>query len=287
MRIGAVAATILALAAIGAGLAFGRRRTGPMGLLEHVDELRHRLLVSLAAVLVGILIALGVAVDTTTLAGWMVPVPRFAIYDSLATQLFRAAAADLVPPGVQLVVTTPMAGFTAQFKWSLGIGLLLGMPVVLWQLGGFFAPALRPREARALRVAVLPAVLLFVVGASFGYAIVVPVAMRALYQFSGALGATSMLDVGSFSSFVLGFLVGFGFAFQTPLVMIALSRAGLVAPRTWWRNWRKAVVAIVVAAGMLTPDPTIVSQMLLAVPLLGLYCVGALFARAPKGAGTG
>ncbi len=279
LRVAAVATLVLLLAAIGVGLAFTRRPKATMGFLAHIDDLRRRILVSVFALLVGIVIALGVAIDWV--GPW--PVPRFALYDSMASQLFRAVAHDLVPANVRLIVTSPMDGFAAQFTWSVALGALLAMPILLWQIGGFFAPALKPREARWLRLAIVPAVLLFVAGALFAYLEVVPLAMSALYNFSDALGAESLLDVGSFSGFVLGFLAGFGLAFQTPLVMIALSRAGLVAPRTWWKGWRHAIVAIVVIAGVLTPDPTVVSQMLLAVPLLGLYFLGAGLARSPKG----
>lgn len=279
LRVAAVAAVALLLVALGVALAAGtRRQTGAMALLDHVADLRRRLLASVAAVLAGVLVSLGVGLDWAS--GW--PMPRLALYDSISTQLFRAVAADLVPPGVQLIVTTPMDGFSAQFAWSLALGLLLGMPIVLWQLGGFFAPALQPREARILRFAVLPSVLLFVAGAIFAYLVVAPTALEALYGFSSALGAAPFLEVGAFSSFVLGFLVGFGFAFQTPIVMVALSRTGLVAPTTWRKGWRQATVLIFVAAGMLTPDPTVVSQFLLAGPLLGLYALGAILARGPK-----
>ncbi|MEK6986099.1 MAG: twin-arginine translocase subunit TatC [Candidatus Thermoplasmatota archaeon] len=279
LRAASVAAVALLLVALGVALAASsRRQTGTMALLDHVADLRRRLLVSVAAVLAGVLVSLGIGLDWV--GGW--PVPRLALYDSVSSQLFRAVAADLVPANVQLVVTTPMDGFSAQFAWSLALGLLLGMPIVLWQMGGFFAPALQPREARTLRGAILPSVLLFVAGALFAYLAVVPTALEALYGFSAALGAAPLLEVGSFSTFVLGFLVGFGFAFQTPIVMVALSRTGLVAPATWRKGWRQATVILLIAAGMLTPDPTVVSQLLLAGPLLGLYALGAILARGPK-----
>lgn len=281
LRVAAVAAVALLLIALGVALAASsRRRTGTMTLLDHVADLRRRILISVAAILAGVLLSLSIGLDWA--GGW--PVPRFALYDSVASQLFRAVAADLVPANVQLVVTTPMDGFSAQFAWSLALGILLGMPIILWQLGGFFAPALQPRESRILRFAVIPSVLLFAAGALFAYLAVVPAALEALYGFSDALGAAPLLEVGSFSTFVLGFLVGFGFAFQTPVVMVALSRTGLVSPKTWRKGWKQATVILLVAAGMLTPDPTVVSQLLLAGPLLALYALGALLARGPKSA---
>src|SRR5439155_18304919 len=101
-----------------------------------------------------------------------VPVPEF--YDTAAAQLFRVAATHLVPPGVELVVTTPMDGFAAQFSIALGLGIALAVPVALYQAGRFAGPALRPRERRLLALALVPAMLLFLLGALFGYAVVLP-----------------------------------------------------------------------------------------------------------------
>ncbi|HUR63444.1 MAG TPA: twin-arginine translocase subunit TatC [Candidatus Thermoplasmatota archaeon] len=254
----------------------GRRERGEarLGLWEHVEELRRRLLVVAAALVAGLALAM-----TTRLAAWHgipYPVPEF--YDTVAAQLFRAAAAHLVPPGVQLIVTSPMDGFSAQFSVALGVGAALALPVLLYQAGRFVAPALRARERRLLALALLPATLLFLLGALFGYVVVLPFTLAALYQFSGALGASGLLSVQDFASFTLSFLLGFGLAFQTPLVMAALSRVGLVAPRAYWRRARHAAVIILVVAMVVTPDPTIVSQLMLAVPMLALYVVGAVAA---------
>jgi sec-independent protein translocase protein TatC len=257
-------------------------------LLDHVEELRRRILVVAATALAGTLAALTVRVEWRTVAGMRLPVPIPALYDTLAAQVFRAVARHVVPPGVQLVVTSPVDGFQAQFTVALAVGILVGVPTLLVQFARFVGPALDARERRFLRRSLLPALVLFALGAAFGYAVVLPVTLRALYQFSGTLGAQSLLQVGELSSFVVGFLVAFGVAFQAPLAMVALSRIGLVEPRTYWRYWRHAVLIIVVAAGILTPDPTVVSQALLAVPLLGLYVLGAAVAsRAARPASAG
>lgn len=278
-ELAAVAALAALLAA--AVLAAGRRRgqdpgEARLGVWEHVAELRRRILVVAATALGGILLALTVRIETRTLPGvGPVPVPIPALYDTLSAQLFRAMARHLVPPGVQLVVTSPMDGFQAQFDVALALGIGLAVPVFLVQFARFVGPALRPKERHFLRLALWPAAALFLLGAAFGYAVVLPVTLRALYQFSGSLQAQSYLQVGELASFALGFVVAFGVAFQTPLAMVALARVGLVQPRTYWRYWRHATLLIVIAAGILTPDPTVVSQAMLAVPLLGLYVLGA------------
>ncbi|HUR60874.1 MAG TPA: twin-arginine translocase subunit TatC [Candidatus Thermoplasmatota archaeon] len=295
LRIATVAVLGVLLASVVAALRL-RRSSGEvrLGVLQHVEELRRRLLVVAAALVAGLVLAL-----TTRLWGWHVafggiawvvplPVPEF--YDTVSAQLFRAAAAHLVPPGVELIVTSPMDGFAAQFNVALGIAITLALPVALYQLGRFLAPALRPPERRMLAWGLVPATLLFLLGALFAYVVVLPFTLATLYQFSGALGARGLLSVQDFASFTLGFLVGFGLAFQTPLVMAALSRAGLVAPRAYWGKARHAIVVILIVAMVVTPDPTIVSQLMLAVPMVLLYVLGAFAAAwvAPKGQdGTG
>lgn len=282
LRLATVAVLAVLLGGVLAALRLrrGARGEARLGVWEHLEELRRRLLVVAAALVAGVALAL-----TTRLSWWNgVPVPVPGLYDTLAAQLFRAAATDLVPPGVELVVTSPMAGFSAQFSLAIGIGATLALPVALHQAGAFVGPALRPRERRLLAAALVPAMLLFLLGALFGYLAVLPFTLQALYQFSGALGARGMLGVQDFASFTLSFLLGFGVAFQTPLVMVALSRVGLVHPRAYWRRIRHAVVIVLVVAMVVTPDPTILSQLLLAIPLLLLYSLGAVVAAwvAPK-----
>lgn len=280
LRIATSLVLALLLAGVVAALWLRRRKAHPgagearLGVWQHVDELRRRILVAAGVLVAGLTLAL-----TTRLAAWHgIPYPVPELYDTLSAQLFRAAAAHLVPAGVQLIVTSPIDGFAAQLDVAFGVGAALALPVALYEAARFAGPALRPRERRMLAWALVPAMALFLLGAAFGYAVVLPFTLRALYQFSGALGARSLLSVQDFASFTLSFLLGFGVAFQTPLVMAALSKVGLVAPRAYWRKVRHAVVAILVVAMLVTPDPTVVSQLLLAIPMIGLYVVGAVAA---------
>jgi sec-independent protein translocase protein TatC len=267
--------TLAVLALLGLALVLALLRRGPGlergRLLEHVEELRRRLLVVAGVLVAGTFAALTVRIEDR--GGW--PVPALGLYDTMASQLFRAAADALLPPGVQLIVTGPADGFVAQFSIALGIGIAFAIPVAMDQLARFLAPALRPPERRLLAWAVLPAVALFLLGAAFGFVVLLPLTFDALYRFSDALGAATYLTVSDFASFTLAFLAGCGLAFEMPLVMGLLSRVGLVSPRVYWSKWRHAVVAILVLAMVVTPDPTIVSQVLLAVPLIALYFFGA------------
>lgn len=276
LRIVTVAVLLLLLAAAIAALRVRRTSAAPVtqGLWSHVEELRRRVLIVAAVILAGTTLALTVRIETS--GAW--PYPRPTLYSGLAAQLFHAMAEDLVPSGVALVALGPMDGFLAQFSLALGIGILIALPVALDQGARFLSPALHDNERRALRRAIMPCVILFLLGASFAYVAVLPVTLRALYQFTDALGAQGLMNVRDLGTFALGFMAGFGLAFQTPIIMVALSRAGVVEPATYWRYWRHAIVILLAVAMVVTPDPTIVSQIMLAGPLIVLYLLGAFVA---------
>lgn len=266
-----VAAVVVAVA-VGAALRLREPAAAqPLRALDHLEELRRRALVVVGTAIAATLLALGFRIGSWH--GWTVPIPD--LYDNLAAQLLRAVARHVVPAQVRLITTSPMEGFSAQFSVGLGIGIAVAFPVALYHLARFFGPALATRERHVLANALIPATVLFLAGAAFCYVAVLPVTMRALYQFGAVLGAESFLQAGDLAGTVLTFMAGFGFAFETPLVMVALARSGLVDGKAFLRHWRHAVLAVFLAAGILTPDPTVISQFMLALPLLGLYFAGA------------
>lgn len=276
LRVGTVAVLLL-LAAL---TVWVLRRSPPgkteaMTPLEHVEELRRRLLVALAAWLVTSTAAFSFRY-TTTASGWPLLVP--AVKDNLAAQAFRALSDHLVPDNVTLVVTRPLDAFMAELYLALGIGALVALPVILVQFGRYVGPALRDQEKRVLRNALLPALALFALGIAFAWLYVVPFILETLYGYSTALGAEPLLAVGDLVAFTVALLLTFGLAFQTPLVMHVLARTGLVRARTFLKGWRIAVVAILIFSAIVT-DPTIVSQLLVAAPLIALYFLGIAAAR--------
>lgn len=261
------AAGAVTLALLAALILFFLRRPRPtaMGWMQHADELRLRILVSLASV---------IAVSAFLFSfDWVGAYPRPALHENLAARLFGRIRDDLLPADVTLVVARPMDGFAAEMTIALGAAIVLAAPLWSWQLGGFVWPALAARERRIILQAFVPVVLLFLAGAAFAYIVVLPFLLETLYDYGTALGAQGLLPVSDFVGFVLGMVLVFGVAFQTPLVMWALTRTGLVAAASWRRYWRHAVVAIVILAAIVT-DPTVVSQALVAAPLILLYVIG-------------
>lgn len=280
------AALLLALALLGALIALRVLRApttasaGPtMNVWSHVEELRRRILWSLTAWLAATLAAFSFRLEQRPW-GWM-PVP--ALHDNFAAQLYRAMADHLVPDGVRLIVLRPLDGFSAEFTVALALGFAAALPIVLLQVGGFLAPALHPRERRTLRWAILPAVALFAVGATFAYTLLAPLLLETLYGYPAALGAEPFLLVDEMVTFAVTLVLVFGTASLTPVAMAGLSRAGLVSWRGFLRAWRHATVAILVLCALVT-DGTLVTLALVAAPLLGLYFLGiAVAAWAGKG----
>ncbi len=265
----AALAMLAALTAVAGGVvAKSRSAEAPMGIWSHIAELRRRLVRMVLALIAAIAVVFLVRVDGRA------PYVAFDAYDNLAAQVFRRMAHDLVPTDVRLVVTGPTDGFVAVFDVALALGVLVALPYLLAQLTGFFRPALRQHERRIIMTLVAPATLLFIVGVLFAYVVVLPAAYDALYSFASVLGADTLLQANAFVSFTLMFVLMSGVAFQTPLVMAGLARVGIGSPSAYLRKWRHAVVVILIVAAVVTPDPTPVSQLLVAGPLLGLYFLG-------------
>lgn len=266
-------AALALLAALVATVGLGLRRHAGEArdtFWGHVSDLRRRIVRMVLALVAGLAFVFTLRLENA--APWLGIDP----YDNLAAQVFRRMVADLVPAGVQLVVLRPTDGFVAVFHVALGLAVMVTLPYLLLQMASFVAPALRARERRLLALYLAPAAALFAIGALFAYVAILPQAFTALYTFSANLGAANLLDVHEFVAFAVMMMLLSGAAFLTPLAMFGLARLGIASPRTYLRYWRHTVVGVVVVAGLVTPDPTPVSQILVAGPLVALYFLGIL-----------
>jgi sec-independent protein translocase protein TatC len=173
--------------------------------------------------------------------------------------------------GTLNVGSSPLEGITAFFQVGLIGGIVLALPVIAHQMWRFVAPALYQSERRLVFPLTAASTVLFLLGASFCYAIILPVSLP---FFLTALDASAIISVQGYLQAIVRMLVGFGLCFQLPVVIWFLAKIGLVDHRDLIRFFRYAVVAIFVVAAIVTPDPTIFTQLLLAIPLIGLYGVG-------------
>lgn len=215
-----------------------------MTTVEHLTELRYRILVSIGALLTGSVI------------GWFL-VPRV-----------LSMLVALTGQG-KLIFVTPTEAFFSFLKIAFTIGVFLSSPVVFWQAWKFVLPALFPHEREAVMRYAPAALILFVTGLLFSYFAILPIALRFLIGFATADLAPA-LAIGRFLSFFLGVTIPFGLVFQIPMVMLLLLHLGIVSLDFLRRIRRFVWFGSFVVGAMLTP-PDVASQVLMAIPIVILY----------------
>jgi sec-independent protein translocase protein TatC len=220
-------------------------------LLEHLIELRRRLLWCLATLVV-----------------------TFFVCFAFASNIFAILVQPLLQAGQgKLIYTDIFEAFFVQVKVALFAALMLSFPVLAIQLWRFVAPGLYAREKKAFAPFLILTPFLFLAGAALAYYVCMPLALHFLLGYQGNIGGAqteALPGIGNYLTFVTRFLFGFGIAFLLPVLLMLLEAAGLVTRAQLKRGRRYAIVIAFVVAAVLTP-PDVVSQLLLAVPLLFLY----------------
>ena len=194
----------------------------------------------------------------------------------LAMRLFAYMSESLIPSGVSLVALGPFSSFIAPFSVALMVSLIVSFPYLLFSLLRYLLPALFPAERRLILRLFLFSIILFFSGCAFSYFFLIPYTFTILYSFAGPLGVTPFFSLDTFVATVFGLTVSSGLCFLIPIYMLALSAIGLVSARAWREHWRGAVLIVILLSAILTPDGSGVTMVLLSVPLLFLYSVGAL-----------
>ena len=231
--------------------------TGPRGempFLDHLEELRARILRSLAALAAGLV------------AGW------FIVQQLGLVTLLKAPIAPYLPDG-KLVVLSPTDPLLIVLKLAFAVGVVLASPVVLWQVWAFVAPGLYEREKKAILPALFVGLGLFLVGAALGFVFVVPQALRVLFSFQSDALAT-MITYEKYFGFVLQIVLALGLSFELPLVIVILAVLGVATPPRLARFRRVAVVLAFIAGALLSPGGDLVTMIVMTLPLLLLYEVG-------------
>lgn len=225
-----------------------------MPLIEHLTELRSRLL---KAVLVILLIFVG-----------LLPFAQD-IYALVSTPL-----RDYLPEGASMIATGVASPFLAPFKLSMMLAVFLAVPVILHQVWGFIAPGLYQHEKRIAIPLLISSIVLFYVGMAFAFFVVFPV-MFSFFSSVTPEGVTQMTDISQYLDFVLTLFFAFGVAFEVPVATFLLIWVGIIDVHRL-RASRPYVVLGCFVLGMLLTPPDIFSQTLLAVPMWLLFEVGIL-----------
>ena len=230
---------------------FERTPTGEMPFLDHLEELRWRLIWSLVAVMVCAIVG-------------FVLVSRFDVLGLLI---------EPIKPflhGTKLKYLSPTEPFFITLKLAISVGMVLASPIVVYQIWAFLAPALLPSEKRVIVPALYLGLVLFAAGVAMSYRIVLPMTLNFTMGFQTE-SLEQNIVIGEYLAFVTRLLLAFGGVFELPVVILILSSMGLVTPEFLASKRRHAIVIITVLASVLTPGDVITLTLMMMVPLILLY----------------
>jgi sec-independent protein translocase protein TatC len=233
--------------------------SGKMSFLEHLDELRKRLVHIAAYIAIGFFVC------------WFF---HRQIYDFLAIPITKA-----LPPNTKLVYTNVISVFTLYMKVAFMGGIFLTLPFTLFEVWRFIAPGLYRKEKRYVIPFLTSSMILFIAGASFCYYIVLPAAFKVLIEMGESF--TPMIKIDEYLDLTDMMLLGFGLIFEMPVLAAFLSMFGLVSASFLWNKFKYAIVIIVILAAVISPTGDAFNLMLWSAPMILLYiisiAVAALF----------
>jgi sec-independent protein translocase protein TatC len=221
-----------------------------MSLMEHLDELRKRIVHSALFLAGGFIVA------------WI-----------FKDWLLNFLQKPLLKIGKSLVFTHPMDALNLYLQVALLAGAIIASPFILFQVWLFIAPGLYQKEKRFVVPFMSATVGLFLAGASFGYFYVLPGAMKILIIDMGH-NFTPMITIEDYSSFFLSIILGLGISFELPILIFFLAMFGIVSPRFLWKNIRYAILAVFIVAAIICPSPDPWTMCIYAIPMLALYLIG-------------
>jgi len=223
-----------------------------MPLTQHLEELRHRLLVCLLSVGVAFIVCY--------------------VFSGKLFEILMKPWIEAMPEGqtAKLIYTAPHEAFFTYMKVAFISGVLVSMPIIIWQIWKFIAPGLYENEKRYMVPVIFFSGVCFMAGALFGYFVVFPAGFKFFASFASEY-ISPMIKTDEYLSFANRMLLCFGLAFELPVFAFFLAKLGILSSDFLKRKRKIAIVLIFVAAAALTPSPDVVSQLLMAAPLLVLY----------------
>ncbi|MGB9709929.1 MAG: twin-arginine translocase subunit TatC [Thermodesulfovibrio sp.] len=240
-----------------------------MSLIEHLSELRKRIIICLVALVIAFIF-------TFSYSEYIFKLLLFPL--QFTPQISLKEGLVFVPDqklhNTKLVFLGPAEAFWMNMKIALVSGFVLTIPIIFYQLWRFVSPGLYSHEKKYVMPFVLSATGLFLTGVAFCYLIVLPFAMGFLLNYKVGDFLMPMLSVGLYVDFLLKFLLAFGLVFELPILIVITTRMGLITPQTLKKYRRLAIVLAFVVAAIITPTPDAFNQTLMAVPMIILYELG-------------
>jgi sec-independent protein translocase protein TatC len=224
---------------------------GEMSLVQHLEELRRRIIIIVVAVAIG----------------------------ATACYFYAAELVQFITaPAGKLYYLNPAEAFFSYLKVSFFAGFLLALPVVLYEIWAFTVPALTTTERKAGVVLVPASVLLFFVGLAFSYFFVLPAGIKFFMGFATD-SLQPLFSIGQYLSFVISFLLPFGFIFELPLFVLVLAKLGVISSAFLTAKRKVVVVLSFVIGAVISPTPDVFSQCMVAVPMVVLYEISILVVK--------
>lgn len=228
-----------------------------MPFLDHLEELRWRIVKSLIALIVTFMVSMTVCMNVDVI-WWLVhPILPYL-------------------HGQKLIVTHPMEKFTILLQIAGGLGVVLASPVIFYQVWAFLSPALMPKERKTIIPVLIGAALLFLVGVATSVFVFVPITMGLVDNIKTE-AVQSLLSLSEYVSFLFSISLAFGVMFELPILILLLTALGLVTPKLLSQYRRHAFVIGLIACEIITPGDLIISTLVLFVPVYGLYELSILF----------
>jgi len=234
-------------------------RTGEMPFLDHLEELRWRLVKSLVA------IGLGIAGGYLVVSHW----------DVIA--FLKRPIDPYLPAGQQLLFLSLLDPFVLQLKLALAIGAVIALPVILYQIWAFLQPALHAQEKRLVVPVLLAGLTLFAVGAALGFFVVMPLTIPILLQFA-TKSLTPMITASEYFGLTIAVVLAFGAVFEMPLVMFVLIWMRILTSGFLRRHHKTFIIINAVASSILTPGDLVVMTLIVMVPIQLFYELAILMA---------
>ena len=232
------------------------RALGKMSFMEHLGELRSRIMWSLVSAAGGLVVAV-----------------------FITDRVMQFISRPLVGLKTDLVFTTPTEAFWTWMKVAMVLAIFISMPAILYQVWKFVSPGLHAHEKKYAVPFIVVGSLLFLIGGAFAMLVIIPYASNFLVTFGQEKGWKPMITVASYTDFVIKFALAFGLVFELPVVITVLSLIGVVTPQFLSKNRKYAILINFIVAAVLTPTPDMINQTLMAGPLCLLYEVGIICAR--------
>ncbi|MFB5599858.1 MAG: twin-arginine translocase subunit TatC [Nitrososphaeraceae archaeon] len=261
-----------------------------MSIKEHFSELRTRILRISLIIIVFIIFCItfgisfySVSIDFPFTTANIITFPFIYPdpFNNIAIQTTTFMKLMLLPAEVDLIQTAPGQAFVAQIYVASLIGIISSIPLIIKECYEFISPAIDEKKNKKIKLLkiLIPTISLFVSGIAFSFLVVIPFTLDFLYKYGESIGVETFLNINDFISFVLQFLLGFGIAFELPIIMYVISLSGIIEYDFWKRNLRYFIIIFIIFGAIITPDGSGVTMWFISAPMILLYITGISIVR--------